>query len=79
MISTILIFPIIACILTLLIKNRAFNTFLVSFYAVVHFVLTVMLALGKGSKTIPYFAVDNTNLICLIVLSLVFWMVAISG
>jgi len=77
MISTILIFPIIACILTLLVKNKAFNTFLVSLYAVVHFIITIMLALGKGDKTIPYFAVDNTNLIFLIVLSLVFLMVAI--
>lgn len=77
MISTILIFPIIACILTLLIKNKSFNTFLVSLYAVVHFVITIMLATGHGNRAIPYFAVDNTNLIFLIVLSLVFLMVAI--
>ena len=77
MISTLLIFPIIACILTLLIKNRKFNTFLVCLYAVVHFVITVLLTLGYGEKSIPYFAVDNTNLIFLIVLSLVFLMVAV--
>lgn len=77
MISTILIFPIIACLLVLLIKNKAFDTFLVTAYAIVHFVVTIMLALGHGDKAIPYFAVDNTNLIFLIVLSVVFLMVAI--
>lgn len=76
MISTLLIFPIIACILTLLIKNRKFNTFLVGLYAVVHFVITVLLTFGYGEKSVPYFAVDNTNLIFLIILSLVFLMVA---
>lgn len=77
MINTILIFPIIACVLVLLIKNRAFNTFLVTLYAILHFVITTMLALGYESKSVPYFAVDGTNLIFLIVLSLVFLMVAI--
>lgn len=77
MISTLLIFPIIACILALLIKNKKFNTFLVTFYAIVHSVITAMLATGHGSRSIPYFAVDDTNLIFLIVLSLVFLMVAI--
>jgi hydrogenase-4 component F len=51
---------------------------MVNLYAIVHFVVTILLATGKFSKcTIPYFAVDNTNLIFLIVLSLVFLMVSI--
>jgi len=77
MISTLLIFPIIACILALLIKNKKFNTFLVTLYAIVHSTITAMLAMGHGDHSIPYFAVDGTNLIFLIVLSLVFLMVAI--
>lgn len=77
MISTLLIFPIIACALVLLIKNKKFSTFLVTLYAIVHSVITTLLVTGHGSRSIPYFAVDDTNLIFLIVLSLVFLMVAI--
>ncbi len=78
MINMILIFPIIACALVLLIKNKMFNTWVVNIYAIMHFVATILLATGKEAKTsIPYFAVDHTNLIFLIVLSLVFLMVAI--
>ena len=78
MINTLLIFPIIACILVLLIKNKTFNTILVNLYAVLHITITGLLAAGFGSKVgIPYFAVDNTNLIFLLVLSVVFLMVSI--
>lgn len=77
MISTLLIFPIIACILVLLFKNKTFNTLLVSSYAVIHFICTVLLIKGFGNKSIPYFALDNTNSIFLLVLSFIFLMVAI--
>lgn len=78
MINTILLFPIVACLLMLVIKNRCFSTFMVNAYAVVHAVITTLLAINIGREGgIPYFAVDNTNLIFLIVLSLVFLMVAI--
>ncbi len=77
MINTILIFPIVACILVLLIKNRTFNTWMVNLYAIIHFVISIMLVWGKGSSSgIPYFAVDNTNGIFLLVLSFVYLMVA---
>lgn len=78
MINTILIFPIVACLLMFFVKKKAFDIFMVDAYAVVHFAITMLIACGAGKKTgIPYFAVDNTNLIFLIVLSLVFLMVAI--
>lgn len=78
MINTILIFPIIACILVLLVKNKTFDTWMVNAYAVVHFVISILLVSGKaGNGGIPYFAVDNTNGIFLLVLSLVYLMVAI--
>lgn len=77
MINTLLIFPIVACLLMVFIKNKTFNTMMINLYAIVHFVITAMLTVGVGSRTgIPYFAVDNTNLIFLMVLSLVFLMVA---
>lgn len=78
MINLILIFPIIACILMALIKKKAFDCAMLNLYAVVHLVSTVLLALNIGRENnIPYFTVDNTNLIFLIILSLVFFMVAI--
>lgn len=78
MINTILIFPIIACILMLLVKKRAFDSFMINVYAIVHFISSILLALGIGKEgNIPYFTVDNTNLIFLLILSFVFLMVAI--
>ena len=76
MINTILIFPIIACILILLIKNKKFDMFMINSYAIVHFIVTIMLAIDKNAGN-RYFSVDSTNLIFLIVLSFVFLMVAI--
>ncbi len=77
MINTILIFPIIACILMGLIKKKAFDCAMVNVYAVLHFVASCLLACGIGKLgNIPYFTVDNTNIIFLLVLSLVFLMVA---
>ena len=78
MINVILIFPIVACILMALIKKRAFDCAMVNVYALLHIVSTTLLALNIGRENnIPYFTVDNTNLIFLIILSLVFFMVAI--
>ena len=78
MINTILIFPIIACILVLLIKNKTFNTWMVNLYAVVHIVASSLLVFGKNTElSIPYFALDHTNAMFLLVLSFVYLMVAI--
>ena len=77
MINTILIFPIIACILMALVKKKAFDCAMVNVYAILHFVSSILLMFGIGKDgTIPYFSVDNTNLIFLLILSLVFLMVA---
>ncbi len=78
MINTILIFPIVACLLMFIIRNKAFDCFMVNAYALIHASITTLLAMNIGREsTQPYFVVDNTNLIFLIVLSLVFLMVAI--
>ena len=79
MISAILIFPIVACILMFLIKRKTFNFVMLNMYAIVHVFITGFLALNKdcGDIATKYFAVDNTNLIFLMVLSFVFLMVVI--
>ena len=76
MISTILIFPIVACLLVMFVKKKAFATLMVNAYAIIHFICTLLMVTGIGNKSVPYFAVDSTNSIFLIVLSLVFLMVA---
>ena len=78
MINILLIFPIIACVLVLLVKNKAFDTWIVNLYAVMHLVISSMLALGYGKNNFtPYFAIDGTNALFLFVLSVVFLMVTI--
>ncbi len=78
MINTLLIFPIIAAILALLIKNKTFNTVLINCYAILHLVITSLIAFfGFNSSNTKYFAIDDTNLIFLIILSVVFLAVAI--
>ncbi|MCM1338285.1 MAG: hypothetical protein NC191_01280 [Muribaculaceae bacterium] len=78
MINVLLIFPIIAAVLTLLIKNKTFNITMINIYAVLHFIITVLMTLFNiGSKSTTYFAVDNTNSVFLAVLSVVFLAVAI--
>lgn len=78
MINTILIFPIIAGILMLLVRKRAFDNLLLNVYAIMHFIITLMLTFTtKMSGASHYFAVDNTNKIFLLVLSFVFLMVTI--
>ena len=51
MINMILIFPIIACALVLLIKNKMFNTWMVNIYALIHFAMTVLLLKGTEVKS----------------------------
>ena len=78
MINTLLIFPIIAAVLVLVIKNKKFDTAMVNLYALLHFVITTMICCGFGDKNASaYFAVDDTNLIFLLVLSVVYLAVAV--
>lgn len=78
MINTLLLFPIFAGILMLLIRKRTFDNILLNLYAIIHFTCTLFLTFNdKITKSVPYFAVDNTNRIFLLVLSFVFLMVVI--
>ena len=78
MISILLIFPIIACLLVLLVKNKTFDTWVVNLYAIMHLVFSTLLVLGFGEKTFtPYFAIDGLNALFMLVLSIVFLMVTV--
>lgn len=81
MINLILLFPLLACLILFIFKNRALNNWMVNLYALIHFVVSSALCLNidflprwAASK---FFAVDNTNKIFLMVMSIVFLAVAI--
>ena len=81
MINLILLFPLLACLILFIFKNRALNNWMVNLYALIHFVVSSALCLNidflpqwAASK---FFAVGNTNKIFLMVMSIVFLAVAI--
>ncbi|MBO5948011.1 hypothetical protein J6Q66_04160 [bacterium] len=76
MINTILIFPIIACILMFLIKNKNIDFLMFNSYALLQFVISILL-INKNVESTKYFALDGINTIFLIILSFVFLMVTI--
>ena len=76
MISSILIFPIIACVLMYIIRNKTFDKLMFNAYAILQFVLTVLLMVKKPENN-QYFGLDPANTVFLLVLSFVFLMVAI--
>ena len=54
-----------------IVKKKVFDCARLNLYAVVHFVSTILLALGIGRNgNIPYFTADNTNLIFLIIFAI---------
>ena len=79
MISLILIFPIIACIILFLIKNRALNNLMINLYAFIHIICSICLCIEYNPFDIKQnlFAADELNKIFLIVLSIVYLAVAI--
>lgn len=81
MINLILLFPLLACLILFIFKNRALNNWMVNLYAIIHFIVSLALCLNidflpqwAASK---FFAVDATNRIFLMVMSIVFLAVAI--
>ncbi len=79
MISLILIFPIIACLILFLIKNRSLNNLMITLYAFIHIICSICLCIGYNPFDIKQnlFAADELNKIFLIVLSVVYLAVAI--
>lgn len=79
MIGLILIFPIIACLILFLIKNRALNNLMINLYAFIHIICSICLCIEYNPFDIKQnlFAADELNKIFLIVLSIVYLAVAI--
>ena len=81
MINLILLFPLLACLILFLFKSKFLNNLMINLYALLHFVVSLAFCLNidflpmwQSSK---FFAVDSTNKIFLMVMSIVFLAVAI--
>lgn len=79
MIDILLIYPLVAGLLIFIIKKRAFDVFAVNSYALLHIVISCILVFTHDTylSSVRYFAIDNTNKIFLLVLSVVFLMAAV--
>ena len=81
MINLILLFPLLACLILFLFKSKFLNNLMINLYAIIHFI--VSLAFCFNVDLLPmwqpckFFAVDDTNKIFLMVMSIVFLAVAI--
>ena len=81
MTSLILLFPLLACLILFIFKNRALNNIMLNLYAVLHFVVSLAYCMDWDFlpmlKPCRFFAVDDTNKIFLMVMSIVFLAVAV--
>ncbi len=81
MINLILLFPLIACVILFLFKNKLLNNLMINLYAVIHFVVSLAYCLNYDFLPMwqpnRFFAVDGTNRIFLMVMSIVFLAVAV--
>ena len=81
MINLILLFPLLACLILFLFKSKFLNNLMINLYALLHFVVSLAFCLNVDFlpmwQTSKFFAVDNTNKIFLMVMSIVFLAVAI--
>ena len=81
MINLILLFPLIACLILYIFKKDFLNNIMLNLYAIFHFVCSVLACLGidliPGWKTCSFFAINNRNVIFLMIMSIVFLAVSI--
>ena len=81
MINLILLFPLLACLILFLFKSKFLNNLMINLYALLHFVVSLAFCLNVDFLPMwqpnKFFAVDSTNRIFLMVMSIVFLAVAI--
>ena len=76
-INLLLIFALVAGVLMLFIRKKAFDNFMLFLYAILHFLSSSILVFSGETAAGQYFATDSLNKVFLIVLSFIFLMVAI--
>ena len=79
MISLILLFPFVACLILFLTKNKSLNNLMIVLYAIIHLICSICLCFDYNPLDINqnFFSVNDLNKVFLIVLSIVFFFVAI--
>jgi len=77
MINLLLIFPIAACLIMCIFKAKWMNNFFINIYALLHLAVSILCAMNLPVGLNKYFLVDSSNIIFLMILSIVFMAVAI--
>lgn len=77
MINLILIFPILACLIMFIFKAKWMNNFMINVYALMHLVVSIACAMNLPCISSKYFCADSSNIVFLLLLSIVFMAVAI--
>ncbi len=78
LISLLLILPLIECLILFLLKKEWLNNILILLYAVIHFCISGYYLVDEAARFGgKYFNIDNSNIIFLVVLSVIFLAVAI--
>lgn len=78
MINSILIFPLIACLLLAVTKSKCLNNLMVILYALLHFGVSVTYGINPELVApTKYFVLDSANYLFMMLLSIVFLAVAI--
>ena len=77
-ISLLLIFPIVLCIILFLLKKENLNNLFVIIYAIIHLLLSTYYMVFEDERFISkYIRIDNSNIIFLVILSIIFMAVSI--
>ena len=78
LINLILIFPLLACFLLFLFKQEKLNNFFIIVYALLHFAVSNFYLFAENHRfSSKYLHLDNSNVVFLFVLSVIFLAVAI--
>ncbi len=81
MINLILLFPLVACLILFIFKRKFLNNLVICLYAIIHFLISSAICFEYNFlpmiKPCKFFAVDSTNKIFLMIMSVVFLAVAI--
>lgn len=78
LINILLFFPLFECLILFLLKKEKLNNLMIQIYALIHFTISCYYLFNNDAKfSNKYFVIDNSNIIFLMVLSIIFLAVSI--
>lgn len=78
LISLLLILPLVECLLLFLFKQEKLNNLMLQIYSIIHFLVCSYYMFNESERFLgKYFSIDNSNIIFLFVLSIIFLAVSI--